>query len=232
MILPKSRTLVAGALAVAGWFTAAPAAAQEIPSNYRFVEKRQEAGFFIGYQDTGQGRFGFGPEPGIVLGARYGVDLSGPFGLEGVIRYMPTTRRVIDPENSELRDVGEADALMTSAEVRIRFAFTGRRSWRGLSPHLLFGAGLALDVAGDQPDDQRVLVDDRFDFGTSLTGFLGTGVRWFATERVTVVLDGGLSLWQLETPRGYSSPDRGFEGVEEKEWASGLGFTIGTLIRF
>ena len=211
---------------------AADAGAQTIPSPYRFIEARQEAGVFIGVQDMGTGRFGFGPEPGLEIGARYSVDVAGPFGLEGLFRFSPTTRRVIDPETEDLRDVGEADALMGVGEARIRFSFPGRRTWNGLSPHLLFGAGLAFDLAGAQDADERILVDDRFDFGTSFTGFLGGGMRWFPSDRIVVRADGGLSLWQLETPRGYSAPDRGFAGVEETEWVSGLGVTLGLALRF
>lgn len=206
--------------------------AQTIPSPYRFIEARQEAGVFVGIQDMGIGRFGFGPEPGPQLGVRYGVDVSGPFGLEGLVRFSPTTRRVIDPETADLRDVGEADALMTIAEARIRFSFPGRRTWHGLSPHILFGAGVAFDLAGSQEADDRILIDDRFDFGTSFTGMFGAGVRWIPGGSFTIRADGGLDLWQLETPRGFSAPNRPFVGVEENEWVSGLSFSLGAAIRF
>lgn len=207
-------------------------AAQTISSPYRFVESRQEGGVFVGFQDMGTGRFGFGPEPGPQIGVRYGIDVSGPFGLEGLVTFSPTTRRVIDPETADLRDVGEADALMTVAEARIRFSLPGRRTWNSLSPHILFGAGVAFDLAGAQETDERILLDDRFDFGTSFTGMFGAGVRWIPNDGFSIRADGGLNLWQLETPRGFSAPNRGFVAVEEQQWVSGLAISIGAAILF
>lgn len=222
------------ALAAVPWIAlhSTEAAAQTIPSPYRFIETRQEGNAFAGVLSMGRGRFDFGPGPGPVFGGRYSIDLGGPFGLEALARFSPTTRRVIDPENSELREVGEAEALMTVVEGRVRFTLTGRRTWHGLAPHILFGGGLAFDLAGNQAEDERILVDDRFEFGTSFAGVLGAGLRWFPSERVTFRTDGTLNLWQLETPPGYSAPDRDFEAVEENEWVSGLGITLGVSIRF
>ena len=51
---------------------------QSVPSFYQFLENRQEAGIFAGYAGQGTGRFGFGPSPGLSLGARYGIHLGGP----------------------------------------------------------------------------------------------------------------------------------------------------------
>src|SRR5690606_1542575 len=79
---------------------ARPVHAQSIPSPYEFIEQRQEAGLFGGTAHAVPGRFGFGPDQGMVYGARYGVDLSGPFGIEGVVSYLPTTRAVIDPRGA------------------------------------------------------------------------------------------------------------------------------------
>ncbi|MGW8266266.1 MAG: hypothetical protein ACWGSQ_07855, partial [Longimicrobiales bacterium] len=68
---------------------------QTIPSPYRFLDSRQEAGLFAGYMSPGTGRFGFGPGPGPAWGARYGINLYGHFGLEGVVTHLPTTRDIV-----------------------------------------------------------------------------------------------------------------------------------------
>lgn len=211
---------------------AAPLAAQTIPSPYRFVEPRQEVGGFVGHLDMGRGRFGLGPEPGILLGARYGIRLSGAFGLEGVVSYLPTTREVHDPRRAEGdRVIGETDASILSADARLRFSITGQRTWNGLAPHLLVGGGFATDLAGDPgiEDDDRT-ADQRFDFGTPLTGVLGGGLRWIPSDRFLLRGDAALTLWKLEIPDGFRTLPETL--APEDEWVSGLNFSVGASFIF
>ncbi len=212
-----------------------PGLSQSIPSPYRFVETRQEGGLFVGVLSPGRGRFGYGPGPGTALGARYAIRVSGPFALEGVAILLPTTRDLIDPGRDEGdRKVGEVDSRLLILDVRLRFDLTGPRTWHGLTPFVLAGGGFALDIAPD-PEAQEeplLLADDRFRFGNSFTGLLGGGIAWFPVPDFVVRLDAGLFIWQLRSPSGFRNPERGFEGVEEKEWVSGPSLTLGGAIRF
>ncbi|MEZ4417832.1 MAG: hypothetical protein R3E10_18905 [Gemmatimonadota bacterium] len=197
----------------------APARAQTIESPFSFIDKRQAGGLFVGYRSAGTGRFGYGPGPGPIFGAVYDLEVAGPLGLDVVTTINPTTRDVINPDLPEgARVTGSADVLLTSIEALFRFSLTGRRTWHGLSPHLSAGGGMAFESKGAQPDDERVLVDDRFSFGNSFLTTMGGGVRWIPGQRLTFRTDFGFSLWRLETPRGFADPDRAFEGVQEREW--------------
>jgi hypothetical protein len=209
------------------------AAGQTIPSPYRFIQDRQEAEVFVGVANQDSGRFGFGPQPGTVFGARYGIHLGGPFGLEGVVGYSPTTRDVVDPtRDQEDWVVGEADANLISIDARLRFSLTGDRTWRGLNPHFLVGGGVVWDMAGESQVDELVLPEDQFEFGTQFLALFGGGIRWFATDRLMIRSDLGLSMYRLKTPRGYLSTERNFEKVEEKEWVSGPVFSISAGFHF
>lgn len=211
----------------------ASAAAQDIPSPFRYVETRQEVGIFVGSSSISQGRFGFGPDGGTLLGARWGIDLSGPLGLEAVAGAISGSRDVVNPARVEGdRVVGEADALIGTVDARLRFTLTGDRTWHGMAPFLLAGGGIAFDLSGSDPDDEELEAQDRFDFGTSFFGTLGGGVRVFLNERIALRGDGVFSLWKLETPPGFSDPERGFESVEESQWVNGLHLTLSTVIRF
>lgn len=206
---------------------------QEIPSPYRFVETRQEAGPFVGFLSPGRGRFGFGPGPGTAWGARYAINVSGPFGLEGTVTHMPTTRDIVDPGRVEGdRVVGEMSSHLVMMDARLRFSLTGNRTWHGLSPFLMTGGGVVFDASGDESDEDLILADDRFSFSTSFVGTLGGGVRWLPGERFLVRGDVSLFIWRLKTPRGYRDPEREFEGVQEKEWVSGPSFSLGFGYRF
>lgn len=218
---------LAFAVALAG-LSAVPASAQRIPSPYRYIEPAQEVGFFVQYVDTDLGRFGLGPESALALGARYAVEVSGPFGFEGGVMFLPTERVVVNPQPGGLIRLDDpAETSLVFIDARARFALTGRRSWKSIQPFVSLGGQIVFDVAGDQEEDQRVVADDRFDFGTEIGGVFGVGARIFLTERVILRTEAGLNLYQLEIPEGFRDPALELEAVPESEWVNAGVFTVG-----
>jgi len=214
---------------------AGSARGQEIPSAYRYIETAHEAGGFGGILSPGTGQFDLGPKPGPVGGVRYAIELSGPFSLEGVGRALVSERDLRDPRRPVGdRKVGTADALITSVDARLKFSLNGRRTWHGLGPYVLAGAGLAFDLAGEPAVDPDVLpAVHRFDFGTSFVGLMGLGVRWIPRDDFVVRLDGEFDLWQLDTPSGYLENPEFFENPPpENEWVGAVGLTLGAAIRW
>jgi hypothetical protein len=213
----------------------APATAdgQDIPSAFTFIEGSQEAGIFAGWVNASTGRFGYGPSGGLHYGARYGVRLSGPMSLEGVVGLIDGTRDVINPAIAVGdRVIGEGEVLLTTIDARLKFSAPGDRAWHGLSPHLVLGAGVVFDMADAAPADATVEARDVFEFGTSFLGTLGLGTRWFLSDHFALQADGTFSLWRLKTPPGFSDPDRTFESVEDREWVRGLGVSVSLLFRW
>jgi len=222
------------ALAVATWI-ALPAvgSAQTIPSPLEYLERRQEAGIFGGLISTGTGRFGYGPSGGPMLGARYGLELSGPLGIEGTVGFIDSERDVIDPSQiEENRVIGQASDLLTTIDARIRFSFAGRRMWHRISPFLTLGGGLMFSTSDRSDLDNTLLPEDVFDVGTSFYTTIGLGSRWFVTDRVALRGDVVFSLWQIDTPPGYSDPERGFLQVEDGEWTWGNTLNLALLWRW
>ena len=186
-----------------------------------------------GYMRAGAGRFGYGPKGGAMFGGRWGLELGGPISLEGVAGLVAGERDVVDPGRDEGdRVIGQAPILLTSADARLKFSFVGPRTWRSINPFLVFGAGIAFDLAGSHELDERLLAADRFEFGSGFFGTAGAGTRIFLTESVAVRLDGVFSLWKLRTPPGFSDPERAIENVESSEWSPGLGLTISGMYRW
>jgi hypothetical protein len=206
---------------------------QTIPSPYRFMENRQEASVFFGMANSGTGRFGYGPSSSPLFGGRYGIQVGGPFSLEGVIGYQPTTRDIIDPDRDEGdRAVGEADAQILSIDARLRFSLTGDRTWRGINPYAFFGIGVGWDLAGDSPSDGLLLPEDQWQYGTKFLAPFGGGLRWLLSERFLVRGDFTVMLYRLVSPRGFLDPNRGFTGVGEKEWVNAPTFSVGIGYHF
>ena len=210
-----------------------PAAAQTIPSPYRFWETRQEAGPLGGWIAPGTGRFGFGPGAGPMVGVRYGLDFPGPLSIEAVVHWIPTTRDVMDPRRQEgVRKIGEADAKLLGADARLKLSITGQRTWHGLNPFALAGVGLMWDLAEPAEIEQDLGETDRFDLGTAFVGQLGGGVRWFLTDHWIVRTDALLHVWKLDAPAGFRDASRGFGDVGVSEWVNASSVTLGVGYRF
>ena len=220
--------------AISAWLTlASTAASQTIPSPFEYLERRQEAGVFAGTMSVGSGRFGYAPSGGSVFGARYGLELSGPLGLEGSVGLIDSKRDVIDPSQIEgNRFIGKTAEPLIVVDARLRFSFPGRRMWKRLSPFLTMGGGVVFGAGGDETLDQSLLPEDVFSFGSSFFGTLGLGNRWFVTDHLAVRADGVFSLWKVETPPGFSDPMREFEEVEDAEWLGGSTFSVTLLWRW
>jgi hypothetical protein len=216
--------------------TVAPGAvsAQRIPSPFAFVEEKQEIGTFMGYMSAKKGRFGYAPAGGFMLGGRYGLDLSGPLGLELVGGVVQGTRDIVNPSRPEDdRVIGQADVLLTTLDARLRLSATGARTWHGLNPFLAFGGGVVFDTKSASTAEQVILdADELFDFGTKFFAIIGPGVRWHITRRLALRTDFGLTLWKIDTPSGFGDPVLGFPAVAESEWVSGLSVTGSLLFRW
>ena len=210
-----------------------PLAGQTIPSPYRFYDTRHEAGAFAGWIAPGTGRFEYGPGPGPMVGARYGIEVSGPFSLEGVVTWAPTERDVIDPRRAEgARRIGTADANLLGVDARLKLSLTGPRTWHNLNPFLLAGAGAMWDVAGDDEDEDDLVSGDRFEFGTAFVGVVGGGARWFLSDHWIVRTDALPHLWKLDAPDGFRLASRGFTDVGSAEWVNASSISIGAAYRF
>jgi hypothetical protein len=214
--------------------TAGTAAAQEIDSPYRFLDAKQAAMVFGGYMAAGEGTLGIGPKGGPIFGARYNIMISGPFALEGDLGWFPSTRAVMDtvPGDTTRRSIGEVDMALVIASAALRFNLTGPRTWHGLMPYLVFGAGAAFNTSGDQEPDSELPSDVRLDFNTSFLGEIGGGIEWVMGERFGFRLDARNLLWKLKTPRAFLIKGEQARLLPADEWAQNFSLTAGLVFRF
>jgi len=213
---------------------AGSAAAQDIDSPYRFVEKRKEASIYAGYTGPAEGRFGFGPQGGPTLGARFGVDISNFLGLDAHLAYASLERNVVDPTGAEgPRAISTAAVDQYQLELRARIQLTGRRSWYGLQPQLYGGIGLRGDLAGTQAGDFAVAEEFRFEPSSSqFSANGGVLVRVILGDRLTARIEAGALLYRLGTPGGYTDPELDFGSVGRNQWANASNFGISLGYRF
>lgn len=212
--------------------SAADAAAQRIDSPYRFLDRSQYVGVYAGQMWAEEGQLLMGPQPAPTFGARWAIRLSGPFSIGADVGVTPTTRTVRDTvfvlPDSVYRAVGEADMMLVSIMAEGRFSIVGARTWHGLHPFLNAGAGVVFDAAGTPAIEQDVPPSERFNFGTSFAGHLGAGIDWFATDRVSVRVDGRGLFWRLGVPEVL--PQR--RAIPRSEWENNVVLTAGVSYHF
>jgi hypothetical protein len=207
--------------------------AQTIPSPYRFVDDRHEAGPFVAAVPGNRGELELGPGGGTLVGARYSIELGGPFALEASSFLLPTDRRVRVPgEGGGFQELGTTDALVGAVDARVRFTLTGARTWHRLAPFVLAGGGVAGDLYGRGELEEELPSEVSFRFGPSFLGVLGTGTRWLPAERITVRADVLLNIWKLGTPDAFLRRDDELGPVPQQEWTGVPAFALGLSYRF
>lgn len=214
---------------------AAPIAAQRLDSPYRFLDHGQQAGVFASYLLPSEGRLGVGPQSSPGVGLRYGIAVSGPFSVEVEALFSSMTRSVVDtsfttPDSARVVR-GEGDFALLAAMGSVRLSLTGNRTWNGLQPFALFGAGVVSNLAGDSPADTLVAEDARFTFGTSFAGQLGAGAEYFFSQRWSARFDARTALWKLKNPVAFRLGERG-RLVPADEWEGNSIFSAGLSLHF
>jgi hypothetical protein len=234
MIRPRT-ILSAALLIVSGVLVAAPGSAQRVDSPYRFIEGRHEAGIFVATVPGNRGSLELAPGGGTLFGARYGLDISGPFALEIGAFFLPTDRRVRVPnaEGDGIDNLGDADALVGAIDGRLRFSLTGARTWNRLAPFFSMGGGLARNLSGRIEAEEALPTDVRATFGTTFMGTLGAGTRVFLTEQLVLRLDATAHYWKQGTPQSFRFLDEEAVGpIVDQEWPAVGAFTVGLSWRF
>jgi hypothetical protein len=225
-------------LALAAGLFAAPdlLRGQEISSPYDFIDTRHQAGVFVGYAGENRGQLDLSPGGGPLLGARYGIELSGPFALEATAFFIPTERNVYDPSTDPEEGLppflGTSSSLIGGLDARLRFTLTGDRTWYRLAPFVTMGGGLASDLTQRSSLEDELASDERFSLGPSFLGVLGAGTRWLPSDNLTIRFDATFHIWKAGTPRAFFEFEEQFGSVPEGEWTGVGGLTLGSSIRW
>lgn len=209
--------------------------AQDVPSPYRFIDTRHQAGLFVGVASENRGALDLAPGGGVLVGARYGIELGGPFALEANAFVLPTDRNVYDPAVEVGQDpifLGNTSSVLAGLDGRVRFTLTGARTWRGLAPFLSAGGGLVTDLRRRSDLEEDLGSDEIFSFGPSFLGALGGGVRWLPTETLTIRLDAALNISKAGTPRAFLELADEDRPVPDGEWPGVGSLTLGAALRF
>lgn len=235
-----SGLLVAVAAALMASGAAGPLAAQEgdveIDTPYRWIERSLRIGLVGGYVLADRGVSELGPGSTVAAGARVRARISSPISLEGSVQYGASDRFVVDPRlETGPAPVDTVSSNWMLAEAAMQFAVTGARTWHGIQPYVVVGAGLLIGV-----DEQRSPVFDdselsalRFDIGTAPVVQAGLGFEVKPSDRWGIGVEARDHLWRLTTPEGFFAPEI-LERIREldlpaprdTDWSHNLEFSV------
>lgn len=207
------------------------AAAQTIPSPYRYIEETQSAGVFAGYVFADRGDNEIGPHSAPLLGGTYGIRLGGPVSGEALVAVAPSRRTVfrsaIGGEEEPLTEIGETSALLALASAGLKLHLTGPRTWRGIAPYAAGGLGFVTDLARSPDGEDEIPETERFEFGPSFAVSLGAGTDWFPSERLALRIEARDLVWRLTTPSGLAP-----QLQEQSAWVHNFAVMLGVALYF
>lgn len=218
-----------------------------IDTPYRWIPHGFRVGAAGGYLDARLSNLRLGPQSSPVGGLRARARISAPISLEGSVLYGDSDRFVVDPRLDT--GPGVVDTVSSKwllAEAAMQFALTGNRTWHGLHPYVLVGAGFLVGV-----DEQASpvfaapeLAELRYDIEMMPAVQAGVGLEWLVSDRFGLALEARDHLWRVSTP-GDPESGTGFFRPEvldiienadapapgATDWTHNLGFTL-TIYRY
>jgi hypothetical protein len=236
-----SRTALLAALALLG---ARAAAAQTIPSPYRYVERAHSVGASIGYlwtdpdvslTDSTSAAMGHASSP--VVSVRYQLRASGPLSIDFTVGASEGTRKLFAPVyNADSTVVTAGDlgvdvpSTIVTADAGLRFHITGNRTWNHLAPFVAGSGGIVADIRGtlDEEAEAELGATEVFRFGPSFAVGAALGTDWFPRPNTSLRLEMQGRLWRMRTPTGFQV-DR---TTERTGWNPLVGLSVGGAIYF
>jgi len=209
---------------------------ESIDSPYRWREKGFRVGLWGGYQAADRGDLKFGQGPTAVIGAKLRARISSPMSIEMGFTYGGADRWVVDPR----LDTGPAIIDTVSAhwlrfDLGVQIGLTGARTWKGIHPYGLVGAGLTFGVAEGASETfaNPALEPFRYDIAIAPHIFVGTGVEMFTSEKMGIGFEVRDYLNRLSAPDGFLLPGvlnnieaTGFPAAESTAWQHNLEFGV------
>src|SRR3989337_2653940 len=85
---------------------------------------------------------------------------------------------------------------MVLVDIGVRCNITGGKTWHGLTAYLSGATGVAF--GGESPPDSG-----GYRFGRKATFTPGAGLRFYASRKLSVLVDGRMIAWRLKYPPDY-----------------------------
>jgi hypothetical protein len=185
-----------------------PAAAQigypPDASPYRDIARGRGPVLHVDYLTGGRGVADIGLTNLLIAGARVEFPLGAVLRVSLGASFAQGERYVLDPAKppAERRSGPEEDQLYL-LDGEALMSITGQKTWHGLAPYVVAGAGIAFGGAEPAADNSA------YRFGIKPYLAPGLGVRWYLSPGFNFRADARLWLWRLRYPSQFYSSVQG-----------------------
>lgn len=203
MSAARRSVIVAAALALLGATPgAAPAQVGHEPgaSPFRDILTRQHLSLLVGRFGGNDAVAGVGWRPGTSLTARLDTRIGAALDFSVSLGVVGSDRLVIDTyADSATRVGGPVDGTLVTADLGLVLNLTGAKTWHGLAPYVVFGAGWMTPT-------KTVRDPGGYNAGANFTFVPSIGVRYFLRRGLALRLEARDHIWRYEWPLYYFSP--------------------------
>jgi hypothetical protein len=237
-----SRGLGLALAAVLGVGGTAPArlAAQEVvghrpdQSPFRDITNKQGFTLFVGRFAGNTGPAQAAARPGLIVGARLQVRLSGPLDFWATYSQASSSRRVIDASGDTAFVVGVENLRLLFGDVGFGLNLTGNKTWHRLAPYVGLGAGISTPA-------HTVLDPGGFQITTAFALMPTIGTRWFFSRSFALQLEARDYYFRYQYPLSfYNRPFTGHtDGTpvldvsqSDRAWAHNVSLWLGVTYVF
>jgi hypothetical protein len=169
-------------------------------SPYHDITTHQSFAVFAGRWAGDVASAGVGARPGLALGARLEVRLSGPVALWATLGEATSSRRVLGITGSGATDtvrvVGTSKLNLILGDLALGLNLTGQKSWHHLAPYVGIGLGV-VSATHAQTDTIGFKVGTAFAFAPTV------GTRWFLSGDLAVRAEVRDYYYKYTYPLGY-----------------------------
>jgi hypothetical protein len=203
-------------------------------SPFRDIVHKQGVTLFAGRFSGNTGPAGVAARPGLALGARLQVRLSGPLDFWATYGQVSSSRRVIDASGDTATVVGDESLRLLFGDLGLALNLTGSKSWRGLAPYVGMGLGISAPA-------HPVLDPGGFQISTAFALMPTLGTRWFLSQSLALQLEARDYYIRYQYPLNfYNRPFSGhadFAPVlpvsqSDRAWAHNLMLWLGVTYTF
>lgn len=212
-------------------------------SPYHDIIYRQSLTVFAGRWAGNAGSAGVGSLPGLALGARLAIRLSGPVDFWVTLGQAASSRRSIIADTA----VTHTDSArwgpnlrmpLVLADLALALNVTGDKTWHGLAPYVGAGLGIAAPTRKVTPDPGG------FQVGTNFVIVPTIGTRYFVSNALALRFEVRDYLFRYSYPLAFfdsltlhfaGPPPRSAVlplGTSDRQWAHNLTVWVGVAYAF
>jgi hypothetical protein len=233
----------AALLAAALCTAAVPAlAAQEVvghqpdESPFRDIVNKQGFTLFAGRFAGNGGPARVGARPGLALGARLQIRLSGPVDFWATLGEVSSSRRVIDASGDTAKVTGVQNLRLLLGDLALALNLTGAKTWHSFAPYVGFGLGVT-------SPSHSVLDPGGFQITTAFALMPTIGTRWYFSRSLALQLEARDYYFRYQYPLSFFAPTRPFAehpdgspvlplSQSDRAWAHNLTLWLGATYTF